>query len=145
LYKRKPYDIDHRILLQDGTERTVHEQAEFNFNDNGDPIGMVGTVQDITERKRVENVLSARVKQQAAVAQIGKLALEEGINLSTLFDLTTAIVAQSMNLELAMLQVACVNRSQIHEWKRQIITRQVSSVQYLEAPQIKLYHRHGQI
>ncbi len=49
-----PYSIDHRIVLPDGTVRIVHEQAEVIRDDQGRPIRMVGTVQDITERKRAE-------------------------------------------------------------------------------------------
>ncbi len=55
LYHRKPYNIDHRITLPDGTERIVHEQAKVVFNGGGKPISMYGTVQDITERIKAEN------------------------------------------------------------------------------------------
>jgi len=54
---RKPYSIDHRIVLPDGTERIVHEQAEVFFDKKGKPIKMAGTVQDITERRKAEGAL----------------------------------------------------------------------------------------
>ena len=54
LYQKKPFSIDHRILLPDGSERIVHEQAEATFDDNNQPIRMVGTVHDITELKEAE-------------------------------------------------------------------------------------------
>jgi diguanylate cyclase (GGDEF)-like protein/PAS domain S-box-containing protein len=57
LAERKPYSIDHRIVLPDGTGRIVHEQAEVTFNDAGKPIRMFGTVQDITDYKRAEEEL----------------------------------------------------------------------------------------
>ncbi len=57
LYEDKPYSIDHRIVLPDGTERIVHEQAGIMFDNAGKPIRMIGTVQDITERKRAEGAL----------------------------------------------------------------------------------------
>jgi PAS domain S-box-containing protein len=57
LYKNKPYRIDHRIILSDGTERMVHEQAEVIFNETGIPIQMNGTVQDITEFTRTKHEL----------------------------------------------------------------------------------------
>lgn len=50
----KPYDIDHRILRPDGSERIVHEQAEVVFDESGRPVRMLGTAQDITERKKAE-------------------------------------------------------------------------------------------
>lgn len=53
----KTYSIDHRIISANGEERIVHEQAEVIFNDEGIPVWMRGTVQDITEQKRVEKAL----------------------------------------------------------------------------------------
>ncbi len=52
----KPYSIEHRILRRDGTERVVQEQGEVVTDDTGKPIKMVGTVQDITDRKRAEEL-----------------------------------------------------------------------------------------
>ncbi|MGD9106067.1 MAG: PAS domain-containing protein [Desulfobacterales bacterium] len=57
LYENKPYRIDHRIILSDGRERMVHEQAEVIFDETGRPIQMIGTVQDITEFNRTKDEL----------------------------------------------------------------------------------------
>ncbi|NPE30289.1 PAS domain S-box protein [Methanococcoides sp. SA1] len=57
VYENKPYGIDHRILLPDGSERIVHEQGEVTFNKTGQAIRMVGIVQDVTERKKAEKAL----------------------------------------------------------------------------------------
>jgi len=57
LYRKKPYSIGHRIVLPDGSVREVHENAKVFFNDIGKPIRMLGTVQDLTERKKTEEEL----------------------------------------------------------------------------------------
>ena len=54
LHENKPYSIDHRIILPNGTERTVHEQAQVFFDEIGKPVRMHGIVQDITEHKNAE-------------------------------------------------------------------------------------------
>ncbi len=46
------YDLDHRVLWPDGTERIVHEQGEVLRDELGRAERMLGTVQDITERQR---------------------------------------------------------------------------------------------
>lgn len=70
LTERKPYSIDHRILLPDGTEKTVHEQGEITFSKDGAPVKMSGTVQDITERKRAEEeVRKLNVELEKRVAE----------------------------------------------------------------------------
>jgi PAS domain S-box-containing protein len=48
LNEKKPYSIEHRIILPDGTERIVQEHAVVTFNDDGRPIRMFGVVQDVT-------------------------------------------------------------------------------------------------
>ena len=48
------YSIDHRIVLPSGEVRYVHEQAEVAYDDSGTPVRMIGTVQDITELKQLE-------------------------------------------------------------------------------------------
>jgi diguanylate cyclase (GGDEF)-like protein/PAS domain S-box-containing protein len=52
------YSIDHRIVRPDGSERVVHEMsAIIRDNATGRPVKMIGTVQDITERKLAESRL----------------------------------------------------------------------------------------
>ncbi len=53
LYENKPYNIEHRIVLPDGSVRFVHEQAEVTFDKHGKPSRMVGTVQDTTEQQQL--------------------------------------------------------------------------------------------
>ena len=53
----RPVNMDHRIICTDGKTRTVQEQAEVYFDDAGQPVGMRGTVQDITARSLAEQEL----------------------------------------------------------------------------------------
>ncbi len=73
LYERKPFSIDHSIVLPDGSRSIVHEEAEVVFDNTGKAIQMDGTVQDITERKRMEkalmvlnNTLEQRIAERTA-------------------------------------------------------------------------------
>jgi PAS domain S-box-containing protein len=54
LETRTPYEIDHRLLMKDGSVKFVHEQCENFFDGNGSPLRSIGTVQDITGRKQAE-------------------------------------------------------------------------------------------
>lgn len=68
-----PKILDYRILLPNGGERTVHLQGEVILGEAGKPVRMVGTVQDITEFKKLERelrrlneTLEQRVAEEAA-------------------------------------------------------------------------------
>jgi PAS domain S-box-containing protein len=52
----EPYAIEHRIVV-DEEAKWVRETAELEFDKDDVLLGGFGTVQDITERKRIENVL----------------------------------------------------------------------------------------
>jgi PAS domain S-box-containing protein len=54
-----PYSIGHRLLFPDGRLKYVHEQCETFYDEFGNPLRSVGTVQDVTERKRTEEALAA--------------------------------------------------------------------------------------
>ena len=41
----------HRIIRKDGTVRWIHSQTDFDFNEEGKPIGIHGIAHDITETK----------------------------------------------------------------------------------------------
>ena len=60
------YSIEHRILLEDGTERILHQQAEQVLDPiTGVPVKFIGTTQDITDRVRLEEQLRQSQKMQA--------------------------------------------------------------------------------
>ncbi|WP_051321426.1 PAS domain-containing sensor histidine kinase [Chrysiogenes arsenatis] len=59
LEEKRPYSIDHRIILADGTLKYVHERGEVKFDDSGTPLRMMGTIQDVTRVKMIENALRA--------------------------------------------------------------------------------------
>jgi len=70
----EPYDIEHRIIVDDEV-KWVRERAELEFNSKGELKGGFGTVQDITERKQVENEL--RVKDFAVTSSAIGIAIAD--------------------------------------------------------------------
>jgi diguanylate cyclase (GGDEF)-like protein/PAS domain S-box-containing protein len=51
-----PYDVEHRIIVE-GAIKWVRERADLEFDAQGKLRRGVGTVQDITERKQIEEAL----------------------------------------------------------------------------------------
>ncbi len=55
---RMPFDKEYRILRPaDGQARWVHGRGELEFDAQGRPTVMFGTIQDITERKQAEEAI----------------------------------------------------------------------------------------
>ena len=77
ILKQKNYSMDHRIVLPDGTIRTVHQECKTFYNEQGKPQKLRGIVQDITERKQAEEKLKTYQEQllhAEKLSSIGKLS-----------------------------------------------------------------------
>lgn len=97
LHEGRSYDINHRVVLPDGMVRIVHEKAEVSFNNKNQPVRMVGTVQDITELKRIEDELRTLSRRLVRIQE------EERRNISReLHD----EIGQSLTVLILMLDIA---------------------------------------
>ncbi|MDR4476798.1 MAG: EAL domain-containing protein [Nitrospira sp.] len=55
--QQTPCDIDHRIVLPNGSDFVIHLQAEAVREEEVDEVTVIGTAQDITERKQAERAI----------------------------------------------------------------------------------------
>jgi signal transduction histidine kinase len=93
--EKQPYSYDHKILLPDGTEKTVHERAEVTFDDDGRPLRMAGTVLDITERKQTEDKLRQLAERVAESETRERRALAMALHDTIAQDLALSILKLS--------------------------------------------------
>ncbi|WP_374601334.1 PAS domain S-box protein [Arenimonas sp.] len=61
-------DVEHRIVLPDGSLGYVHERAQLLRDDQGRPWKLAGSVQDITGRKRAQSLEDGKRRILAAIA-----------------------------------------------------------------------------
>ncbi len=57
LHNKTPYEITHRLLMQDGRIKWLQEICRHEYTADGEPIRSIGVVQDVTERIQVEEAL----------------------------------------------------------------------------------------
>lgn len=71
LQGKYPFNSEYRIIRSDGSVRYVHDQGEVSLDEDGTPIRMFGTLQDITDRKLMEEQL-LKAKEAAETANRAK-------------------------------------------------------------------------
>jgi PAS domain S-box-containing protein len=73
--KKEPFSIDHRIITSHGEVRFINSRARIECDDEGRPVRIYGTAQDITERKTSEDEL--RVKDSAIASSINAVGITD--------------------------------------------------------------------
>jgi two-component system cell cycle sensor histidine kinase/response regulator CckA len=96
LQSGKPYSVEHRVLRPDGEGRIVREQAELFRDETGKITRMVGTIQDITEQKRIEAEFLRAQRMDGIGAIAGGMA----------HDLNNALAPILMGIQLIRKKVA---------------------------------------
>ena len=97
LYAKRPYYIEHRIVLPNGMIRTVLEQAEVTYG-NGNPIRMFGTVLDITERRKIELDMELQTNKFNKLDQYLKEAIAERDRSQNILDVLVKRLKITQNL-----------------------------------------------
>jgi signal transduction histidine kinase/integral membrane sensor domain MASE1 len=92
LRENKPYSLEYRILLPDGSQRVVCEQSEIHSG------GISGTVQDVTERKHVEVQLRAVAERERLLGEMA-LRIRRSLNLDQILNTTVAEVRQFLKAD----------------------------------------------
>jgi len=57
----QPYQYESRLLMKDGSIKFIHTNVKCNEDKNGRLVKLYGTVQDITEQKKNEQVLERNI------------------------------------------------------------------------------------
>jgi PAS domain S-box-containing protein len=96
------YAIDHRVIRPDGSIRIVHEESEIQYDADGRPALMIGTVQDITERKLAEEAL--RRAEHAAVLS-DRMASVGLVAAGVAHEINNPLAAVMMSLDLLASRV----------------------------------------
>lgn len=55
--KKQPYQKIHRVVLYNGKTKILDRRGEFIFNEQGEPVTMIGTTQDVTVQQQVQQEL----------------------------------------------------------------------------------------
>ena len=74
--ERKPYHLDHRLLLPDGRIKYISEHANHFYDSNDNHIHTIGTLQDVTEQKNIEIELQMNEEKFKSLMQQSPSVIE---------------------------------------------------------------------
>jgi diguanylate cyclase (GGDEF)-like protein/PAS domain S-box-containing protein len=69
---RESYRIDMRITCPDGTNKHIHAQGSPVLSDQSHVVRLIGTVLDITDRKRAEEILAHQAAYDALTGLVNR-------------------------------------------------------------------------
>lgn len=92
-------DVEFRIVLPGGTVKYLHGLAHPVFSSNKELLEVVGTVVDITERKRAENERERLHQLQADLAHINRVSTMGELTASLAHEIKQPIFAASADAE----------------------------------------------
>ncbi len=75
LRTREPYQIVYRLQMADGRIKYVEHRYESLYDEAGAPARLAGMIQDITERKQAEDLLT--IKDRAIASSISAVSLAD--------------------------------------------------------------------
>ncbi|MDH3348931.1 MAG: EAL domain-containing protein [Desulfobulbaceae bacterium] len=58
LSSAEPFTHEHRIITKDKSQRVIYERGDIFYNDQNEPEYLIGTMQDVTEWRKIEGRLN---------------------------------------------------------------------------------------
>jgi len=101
--QRTDYDVEFRILLPDSTIRYAHGIGHPVFNSAGDLVEYVGTVMDVSDRKRAEQERERLRQAEADLTHISRVTTMGELTASLAHEINQPIAAAITNAN------ACLN------------------------------------
>jgi PAS domain S-box-containing protein len=99
-----------QYLRRDGS--TVDVEVGITAISYGGKLVLCEVLRDVTERRRIENVLATRIRQQEVVADIGQRALA-GMDVATLMDEVASAAARTLGVEYCKLLQLMPNQEEL--------------------------------
>ena len=96
------FSLEKRLIRMDGSALWINLTVSPTWKPGAEPRFHIAIVEDISARKIVEKQLANRSRQQAAVAQLGLLALQS-CSIDELMDEAVTTLAQTLDVEFAKI------------------------------------------
>jgi PAS domain S-box-containing protein len=100
--KKSDYEVEQRLLLPDGSVKYTHTIGHPVLNASGDVVQFVGTMIDVTERKRAEEERERLRQAQADLAHVNRVATMGELTASVAHEVNQPIAAAVTNAKTCL-------------------------------------------
>src|SRR5712692_2261432 len=104
--EKSDYEVEARILLPGGTVKYIHTVGHPVLNASGDLVEFVGTVIDVTERKRAEEERERLRQAQADLAHVNRVTTMGELTASLAHEVNQPIAAAVTNANTCLRWLA---------------------------------------
>jgi PAS domain S-box-containing protein len=104
--EKSDYEVELRILFPDGTVKYTHTVGHPVLNASGDVVQFVGTMIDVTERKRAEEERERLRQAQADLARVSRVTTMGELTASLAHEVNQPIAAASTNANTCLRWLA---------------------------------------
>ncbi|WP_178381689.1 PAS domain S-box protein [[Phormidium ambiguum] IAM M-71] len=102
IYQGQSFEIDFKAVRKDGLVTYNQARGEAVFNSQGQVIRLFGTVQDITERKQLEELLQSQVQKEEALNRVIQI-IRNSLDLSTIFSTAAIDIGELLEVEQVVI------------------------------------------
>ncbi|MFB2835769.1 PAS domain S-box protein [Floridanema evergladense] len=102
LSEGKSFEIDLKAVRKDGLIIYSHAKGEAIFNSQGRVNKLFGILQDITERKQLEELLQSQAQKEEALNRVIQI-IRNSLDLSTIFSTAVIDIGEFLEVEQAAI------------------------------------------
>jgi len=153
LQNHTPYQIEHRLLMTDGSVKHILEKGETTYDEDGKPLRSLGTAQDVTVSKYAERALREQhqMLEQALEGTIHTVSVAVELrdpytagHQRRVAELASAI-AQEMGLSKERIRGLSLG-AQIHDIGKIGVPAEIlSKPSQLDSAELEIVHRHAEM
>jgi diguanylate cyclase (GGDEF)-like protein/PAS domain S-box-containing protein len=96
------YQVEYRLRCKDGSYRWFQSRAQAQWDRQGNPIRMVGSMGDISDRKQAEDLLRLQAEREQLLGAITQ-RVRQSLDLETVLSTTVAEVRRLLQTDRVLL------------------------------------------
>jgi two-component system NtrC family sensor kinase len=116
--KLEQYKLEYRMKSKNGSDKWILARGQAQWDETGKPVRMVGSFQDISERKLAEEALQQQLQQQQLLGAITQ-RIRQSLNLEKILDSTVTEVRQVLATDRVV--IFCFEK----DWNGKVIVESV--------------------